>query len=69
MTCDFTSFSTVIQSYQDDGQVIMKGDNEWNPFTTKRSPHQAGLTPGPTRSVSQGLTYQATGDPDQDNKY
>ena len=25
MTCDFTSFSTVFQSYQDDGQMIMKG--------------------------------------------
>ena len=25
MTCDFTSFSTVFQSYQDNGRVIMKG--------------------------------------------
>ena len=25
MTCDFTSLSTVVQSYQDDGQMIMKG--------------------------------------------
>ena len=25
MTCDFTSFSTVFQSYQDDGWLIMKG--------------------------------------------
>ena len=24
MTCDFTSFSTVFQSYQDDGRLIMK---------------------------------------------
>ena len=24
-TCDFTSFSTVFQSYQDDGQMTMKG--------------------------------------------
>ena len=23
MTCDFTSFSTVFQSYQDDGKLIM----------------------------------------------
>ena len=25
MTCDFTSFSTVFQSCQEDGQMIMKG--------------------------------------------
>ena len=25
MTCNFMSFSTVFQSYQDDGQMIMKG--------------------------------------------
>ena len=25
MTCSFTSFSTVFQSYQDDGRLIMKG--------------------------------------------
>ena len=25
MTCDFTSFLTVFQSYQDDGKVTMKG--------------------------------------------
>ena len=25
MTCDFTSLSTVFQSYQEDGRVILKG--------------------------------------------
>ena len=25
MTCDFTSFSTVFQSYEDDKRLIMKG--------------------------------------------
>ena len=30
MTCDFTSFSTVFQVYQDDGQMIMKGCVQWN---------------------------------------
>ena len=25
MNCDFTTFSTVFQSYQDDGRLIMKG--------------------------------------------
>ena len=30
MTCDFTSFSTVFQSYQDDGKLILKGCVQWN---------------------------------------
>ena len=25
MICDFTSFSTIFQSYQDDGRMIVKG--------------------------------------------
>ena len=32
MTCKFTSFSTVFQSYQDDGQLIMKGCVQLNWF-------------------------------------
>ena len=31
MTCDFTSFSTVFQSYQDNGRMIMKDCVQWNP--------------------------------------
>ena len=31
MTCDFVSFQTVFQSYQDDGPMIMKGCVQWNP--------------------------------------
>ena len=33
MNCDISSFSTVYQSYQDDGWVIMKGcvTVQWNP--------------------------------------
>ena len=31
MKWDFTSFSTVFQSYQDDGGIIMKGCVQWNP--------------------------------------
>ena len=30
MTCDFTSFLTVFQSYQDDVRMIMKGCVPWN---------------------------------------
>ena len=29
--CDFTSFSIVFQSYQDDERLTMKGCMEWNP--------------------------------------
>ena len=31
MICDFTSFSTVFQSYQGDGRMIMKDCVQWNP--------------------------------------
>ena len=30
MTCDFTSFSTLFQLYQDDRQMIIKGCVQWN---------------------------------------
>ena len=31
MICDFTSFSTLFHSYQDNGRKIMKGRGQWNP--------------------------------------
>ena len=31
MTCDFTSFSTVFQLYQDDDKMTMNGCAQWNP--------------------------------------
>ena len=31
MTCDFTSFSTVFQSNQNDERLIMEGCVQWNP--------------------------------------
>ena len=33
MTCDFTSFSTVFQSFQDDRRLIMKGFVQWSSGT------------------------------------
>ena len=30
MTCDFMFFSTVFQSYQDDGRLVMKGYVQWS---------------------------------------
>ena len=35
MTCDFTSFLTVFQSYQDDVRLIMKGCVQWNSVTVE----------------------------------
>ena len=32
ITCDFTSFSTVFQIYQDDGRLIIKGCVQWNVY-------------------------------------
>ena len=31
MTCDFKSFSTVFQSYQDNGWMMTKSCVQWNP--------------------------------------
>ena len=36
MTCEFTSFSTVFQSYQDGVRVIMNGCVQWNPFAIEK---------------------------------
>ena len=36
MACDFTSFSTVFQSYQDDGRMIMKGLCNGTLFTIEK---------------------------------
>ena len=46
MTCDFTSFSTVFQSYQDDGRMIMKGCVEWIPVYSSEDFNSSGLELG-----------------------
>ena len=38
MTCDFTSFSTVFQSYQGIGQMIKEGCVQWNPISIEKVP-------------------------------
>ena len=43
ITFDFTSFSTVFPSYQDDGSVIMKGLCNGTPFTVEKISPRAGL--------------------------
>ena len=35
-TWDFTSYSTVFQSYQDDERLIMKGSVQWNLFMVEK---------------------------------
>ena len=53
MTCDFTAFSTIFQSYQDDWRVIMKSIVQWNPV----------YEPGIARSIGYRFIYRATGAP------
>ena len=57
MTCDFASFSTVFQSYQDDERLIMKDCVQWNPFTLEKISPRAGLERTTARSVGQRLTH------------
>lgn len=52
LTCDFTFFSTVFKSYQDDGQMII---------VIERYPFLAGLETETTRLAGQRLTYCTTG--------
>ena len=47
MTCNFTSFSTVFQSYQDDGILIMKGCVQQNPVYGEKISPRAGIELGP----------------------
>ena len=47
MTCDFTSFSTVFQSYRDDERLIMKAVCNRAPFTVEKILPRAGIELGP----------------------
>ena len=46
MTCDFMSFSTVFQSYQDNGRLIMNGCVQWNSIYGCEDLPQAGIKLG-----------------------
>ena len=69
MTCDFTSFSTVFQSYQDVFCLIMKGCVQWNSvyggedFTSREDRTWSA------RSVGQRLTHRTTGVPVKGDTY
>ena len=52
MTCDFTSFLPVFQSYQDNAWMIMKGSVEWTSIM-ERFPPQVGLKFGTARAMGQ----------------
>ena len=48
MICNFTSFSTVFQVYQDDDRMIMKGYVQLNPvYSRGDSRLERGSNPGP----------------------
>ena len=47
MICDFTSFSTAFQSYQDNGRLIMKGCVPSAPLSVEKIMLQAGIKLGP----------------------
>ena len=47
MTCDFTSFLTVFQSYKDDVWMIMKGCVQWSFVTVEKISPRTGLELGP----------------------
>ena len=57
MTWDFTSFSTVFQSYQDDGRLIMKGCVQWNSVFDIEDFASSGDRTRAARSVGQPLTH------------
>ena len=53
MTCDVTSFSTVFQSYQDDGRMIMKDCVQRNPVYGLEDLAWNGARTQTARSVDQ----------------
>ena len=65
MTCDFMSFSTIFQSYQDDGWMIMKGVCNGAPFTVEKISVKRGLNPGPldSRLALNPLSYRGSCSP------
>ena len=57
MTCDFTSFSTVFQSYQGYGRMIMKALCKGIPFTVEKISPGAGLELGTVRPEGQHFSH------------
>ena len=58
MNCDFTSFSTVFQSYQDDARLIVKGCVQWNSLYVEKILPRVGIELGPLdQYIGQRLTH------------
>ena len=57
MICDFTSFSTVFQSYQDNERLIMKGCVQWSSVYGREDFASGGNRTRSARSVGQRLTH------------
>ena len=57
MPCDFTSFSTVCQSYQDDGGLVMKGCVQWNSVYGGEDFASSGDRTRSARLVGQRSTF------------
>ena len=57
MTCDFKSFSTLLQSYQGDRKLIMKGSAKWNPILTEKYSQNWAQT---ANLANQHFTHWAT---------
>ena len=57
MTCDFTSFSTVFQLYQDDGRLIMIGCVHWSSVYGREDFASSGDRTRSARSEGQHLTH------------
>ena len=47
MNCDFTSFLTVFQSYQDDVRIIMKGLCNGTPYMVEKISPRVRIELGP----------------------
>ena len=54
---DFASFSTVFQSYQENGRLIMKGCVQWNSGYGCEDFASSGDRTWSARSVGQRLTH------------
>ena len=65
MTCNFTSFLTVFQSYQDDVWMIMKGCVQWNSVYGWEDFTPSEDWTWSARSVGQRLTHWASWAPDK----
>ena len=68
MTWEFSSFATVLQSYQDNDRLIMKGCVQWSSVYGLEDFASIWDRTRSARSVGHSLTHWATGVPIQGEK-